>query len=282
MPRLPILFLLTATLARAEPVAGAWEQFSSQAAADGWGLFAYADELIAPPLWAGPDEDENPYAWSYFLGGQGLWFFADELTAGGALIGDFATQRIAGIDVSVSLDPAELDYLDLAVYADGPDGPDYYYSRVYLPADLGTEPDWYAIGFPFSEPWYVLRGDQYVPFPPDETFLASIEEVGLRVFPAAGVGEEGYVGIDDFILVPTDEAPTLATGASDGTFTLSYTPNPGLSTTIERLALDTLGWQEIAGQSGLLGPQSFTLPTDESTALFRVVTREHLTPLATP
>lgn len=280
MQRFAFFLLLIAT-ARGEAVAGAWERFDSEAGTDTWALYSYADELTAPPLWAGPDEDENPYAWSYFLGGQGLWFFADELTADSMLIGDFATQKIAGIDVSVSVDPAQLDFLDLAVYADGPNGPDYYYSRIYQPDDLGTEADWYAIGFPFDESWFSLEGDDFVPFEPDTQFLSSVGEVGLRVFPADGIGEEGFVGIDDFILVPTDEAPELATSVLDDTFSLTFTPNPGLAATIERLTGSNT-WQAVDGQSDLTGPQKFTTPVTPSPGLFRVKTVEDLTPVATP
>lgn len=274
------LLILTTAL-RAAPLAGAKESFPSQANADAWNLYSYDDGITAPAPWAGPEIDANPYAYSVFLGGKGVWFYADGFTAAGAFVGDYAAQKIRGVDLSVNVDPAEIDFIDLAVYADGPRGPGYYYSQIYQPADLGELPDWYNLSFSFDRNWFSIQAGVTTPFKPDRDFLASIEEVGVRVFPVAGVTAESFVGLDDFILVPTVEAPTPATSLSGGNFALQFVLNPGVAATIEKLAPDFV-WRGVAGQSDLTGSRIFTTPVVPGTGLFRVAAREKLTLVTSP
>ncbi len=271
--------ILLITPVAADAVAGAWEAFDTRETTDTWALFAYADELSDPPPWAGTGVDSNPYAYSYFLGGQGVWFFADGLTAGGVLVGDYARERISAIDVSVSVDPAEIDLIDAVVLCDGPNGYGFYYSRIYEPADIGVDPDWYALSFPFDELWFYLDGEDFVAFRPGAAFLSGVDEVGVRFFPAAGVTDESFVGIDDFILVPTVDAPALDASALGDQFRLSFTPNPGVSASIETYLPASRSWQAVSGESGLSGPRVFTTPIDRASRLFRVVTAESLTPV---
>lgn len=273
------LLLLLAPLLQANPLAGAWETFPTKSNADAWSLYSYDDQFTAPPPWL--DSDGNPYAYSFFLGGEGVWFFADEFTASGAFTGDYAAQKISGVDVSVSIDPAEIDYIDLVVYADGPLGPDYYYSLTYLPEDIGDVSDWYELSFRFDENWFSLKDGIFTAFRPDQDFLASIEEIGVRVFPVAGVGEDAFVGMDDFILVPTVEAPTLETSVVNGDFKLGFTVNPGVAASIQKLSAD-FQWQAVPGQSDLIGSQIYTTPAVSGAGLFRVAAEEMLTQVTSP
>ena len=277
MRTLLLLLLLVSSL-QAAPLAGAWEGFPEEANAEGWLLFSYSDGLSEPPLWVGPEIDDNPYAYSYFYGGEGVWFIADDLTAGGAFVGDYDAQKASGLDVSVSVDPSEISFIDLVVRADGPNGPGFYYSRIYEPADLGATPGWYALSFRFDQDWFALEDGVFVAFRPDTVMLASIEEVGLRVFPVEGVGEGSFVGIDDFILVPTLAAPVLTTSVVGGEFVLEFTPNPGLSASVEQLS-PTKNWEAVPGQSGLTGPQLLSSPISPGKRLFRVLATEWLTPV---
>ncbi|GAA5480844.1 hypothetical protein [Haloferula sargassicola] len=276
-----LLFFLIVPFAHADALAGAWETFPTQNNNDAWNLYSYDDELVAPPLWADTEVDPNPYAYSYFLGGEGVWFFADEFTAGGALVGDYGSVKISAVDVSVSIDPAEIDNIDLAIYANGPAGPGYYFSELYLPEDLGTEPDWYGLRIRFDDLWYYFEETGPRSFTPSAAFLNSIEEVGLRVFPVSGVSNQAYVGIDDFILVPTVDAPGLSPAADNGTFTLSFTPNPGVSATIQTLDPGS-SWEAIPGQTALTGPQTYRTAADAARKFFRVTTKEHLTQVVSP
>ena len=276
-----IAFLILASSLRANPLAGAWETFPSQANADAWLLYSYDDQIAAPPPWAGPEIDDNPYAFSFFLGGEGVWFFADGFTAKGAFVGNYSAEKASGIDVSVNVDPAEIDFIDLVVYAHGPLGLDYYYSLIYVPEDLGELPDWYELSFSFGANWFSLEAGEFSPFRPDEGFLASIQEVGIRIFPVSGVTGDSYVGLDDFILVPTVEAPPLSTSLSGHNFVLGFTPNPGVSATIEKLT-PGLDWADVAGQSGLTGPQTFTTPVNPGSGIFRVAAEEKLTQVTSP
>ncbi len=279
--RVLLLLLVLSATADAGALAGAWERFPTRSNADAWTLYSFDDELFAPPLWAGPDQDDNPYAYSYFIGGDGVWFFADGLTAGGALVGDYADQKISALDVSVSIDPAEIDFIDLAVHADGPAGPGFYYSTVRLPEELGSDPDWYSLRFTFDESWFLLDDGDFVPFQPDDEFLASIQEVGIRIFPSAQATVASYVGIDDFILVPTVAPPALTTSASGGDFTLQFASNPGVDATIQS-PVSGGGWEAVNGQENLTGPVVFTTPVLPGAQLFRVVTEERLTPVVSP
>jgi hypothetical protein len=279
IPHLTLLVL--ASSLRADPLAGAWETFPSQANADAWSLYSYDDQIVAPPPWAGPEIDENPYAYSYFLGGEGVWFFADSVTAQGAFVGDYGAQKISGIDVSLNIDPAEIDFIDLVVYANGPLGLNYYYSQIYVPEDFGAMPDWYELNFTFDASWFSLQNGEFTSFQPDQGFLASIQEVGVRVFPVAGVAGASFVGIDDFILVPTVEAPVLSTSLSGSNFVLDFTPNPGVSATIEKLTPE-FDWASVVGQSNLTGPQSFTTPVSPGSGIFRVAAEEKLTKVTSP
>lgn len=276
-----LVLLILATSLRAGLLAGAWEAFPSEANADAWCLYSYDDGLVAPPPWIDPEIDDNPYAYSFFHGGEGVWFFADGFTAQGAFVGNYAAQKICAVDVSVSVDPAEIDFIDLVVYADGPNGPGYYYSLAYYPEDLGDVPDWYDLRFSFKESWFSFRNGVFTAFQPDQGFLASIKEVGIRFFPVAGVTADSYVGVDDFILVPTVEAPKLSTSLSGGNFVLSFSPNPGVAATIQKLAPD-FQWQNVPGKSRLLGPQIFTTPIVPGAGLFRVAARENLTQVVSP
>lgn len=278
---LVLTFLVFTCTLRAIPLAGAWETFPSRTNADAWTLYSYNDGIFAPPPWAGPETDANPYVYSYFAGGAGVWFFADGFTARGAFVGNYATQKISGVDVSVNVDPAEIDFIDLAVHADGPLGPGYYYSQIRGPENLGMMPDWYKLSFSFKNNWFSLRSGTYTPFQPGAAFLASIREIGVRIFPVPGVTVASFVGVDDFILVPTTEAPPLSTSISGGNFVLGFTPGPGLSATIQKLAPD-FQWGNVAGQSDLTGPQAFTRPVGAGTALFRVAAREKLTQVTSP
>jgi len=275
-----VFLTLTSTL-RAAPLAGAWETFPTQDNADAWSLYSYDDGLVALPPWAGPEFDDNPYVYSFFLGGEGVWFFADEFTAQGAFVGDYAAQKISGVDVSVNIDPAELDFIDLAVYADGPDGLDHYYSQIKVPEDLGTMPDWYILNFAFEDIWFSFQDGTYTPFQPSRKFLQSIQEIGIRVFPVPGVTGDSFVGVDDFILIPSLEAPKLSTSLSGGNFVLGFTPNPGVSASIEKLTSD-FNWRAVAGQSGLIGPHTFTTPVRPGSGIFRVAAEEKLTQVTSP
>ncbi len=183
--------------------------------------------------------------------------------------------------MSVSVDPEEINYIDLVVYADGPNGPGYYYSLAIFPEDLGDLPDWYDLRFSFKTSWFALRDGVYTAFQPDQVFLASIEEIGIRFFPSAGVAGNGFVGVDDFILVPTVEAPTLSTSLSGGNFVLSFTPNPSVSATIQAL-VPMFQWQNVLGKLDLLGPQTFTTPVVPGVGLFRVAAKEKLTQVISP
>ncbi len=275
-------FALLALLpASANPIAGAWESFATQANADAWGLYLHATDDYTFPGWAGTDIDPNPFAYSFYDGDNAVEFFADSLVGDGAFIGDFASQKIRGVELDAYIDPWELDFLDLAVFTDGPAGLRYYYSAVYSPEDLGDEPDWYSLEFLFDSAWYYFEDGEWQPFTPDQDFLSSIEEIAIRFFPLEGIATESYVGIDNVILLPTVEAPKLATSVSGGMFRMSFTPNPGVACGIEKLQT-SLTWEEVTGQQDLTGPQLFQTPVTPPSGIFRVKAEEKLTQIPPP
>ena len=273
--------LILAPAMPAAPLAGAGEAFPTQANADAWFLFSYDTEAVTAPFWADAEIDPDTYVYAGFTGGDGVWFIATDLVGQGAFIGDYGAEKISGVDVSVLITPSEIDYIDLVVYADGPLGPDFYYSLIYLEGDFDTATDWYNLSFSFSDSWFSLQDGDFTAFQPDEAFLASIEEVGLRVFPVTGTSVTSSVGVDNFILVPTVEGPELATSVSGNDFVLEFTPNPGVEAGIEKLLPD-FQWQVVAGQTELTGPQIYTTPLEPGTELFRVGAAEKLTQVTSP
>lgn len=275
------LLLVFASGLHANPLAGAWETFSTKSSANSWQLYAYSDGITTAAPWAGPAADENPYVFSYFLGGDGVQFFADNYTARGVFVGNYGAQKISGVDVSVSVDPLEIDFIDLAVYANGPRGYGFYYSLIYQTEDLGELPDWYELNFRFDENWFYFKNGKAIGFLPDRKFLGSIEEVGIRAFPVSRVGEWSFFGADDFILVPTVGAPELKTSVFGKSFLVKFTPNPGTAASIEKLT-PRLEWKEVVGQSGLTGPQIYTTPIRPGSGIFRVGVKEKLTQVTSP
>lgn len=278
----PIL-LLSAVPATSAPIAGAWESFATEANAEAWGLYVHASDEYFSPGWVGPEIDPNPYAYSFFDGDDAIEFFADSFVGDGAFVGDYQSQKIRGVELDAYLDPAELDFLDLAVFTNGPGGLRYYYSAIYTSEDLGEETDWYPLQFAFGDSWFYFEDNEWRSFNPGDDFLTSVEEISIRFFPREGIVTESYVGIDNVILLPTVEAPALTTSVSSGMFRLTFTPNPGVACGIEKLSISPpLSWDEVAGWQDLTGPQLFETPLVEPSGIFRVRAEEKFTQIPEP
>jgi hypothetical protein len=71
------------------------------------------------------------------------------------------------------------------------------------------------------------------------------------------------------------------TSLSGSNFVLGFTPNPGVSATIEKLTPE-FGWAGVASQSGLTGTQTFTTPVIPGSGIFRVAAEEKLTQVTSP
>lgn len=263
-------------------VAGAWEDFATEAHADAWNVYDYARDDVFAPEWFGADGNGDIFL--FHEGDEGLWFFTDlfDYAGGGALVGDYAEQDIQAIQADVFIGSLDaLDFIDYAIFADGPAGERYYYSDVFLDEDFDGG-GWWSLRFGFDEDWFYFDGDAFVAVEVTPEMLASIEEIGFRFFLKPGVTESVYSALDNVRLEPLVAAPELATTIESGEFRLSFTPPTGNFCAVERMNPETPeDWAEVTGQSFITGESlhTFATPLSGGSELFRVSSYANYVPL---
>jgi hypothetical protein len=279
-----VAWLLAAVSAGAAQ-AGAWETFGTQANADGWQVYDYADNNFYPVDWYQAVAGDE-FIYTNYTGDSIVEFYADAVAGGGALVGDYPAARVAGIGCEVFIgELAALEYLECALYANGPGGPRYYYSGIYEAADFAAS-GWYSLLFSFDVPWYYDDGTQWVEV--SAKSLTAIEEIDFTFVPQLGSAGGSLVGIDNVTLEPTLVAPVVATAVTAGTprrFAMAFTPGPGLACRVEKMRQSpAVGWDAVVGQTGLLGPgvHRFETPLTGAAEIFRVAAEAHYTPIVTP
>lgn len=276
------LFMRTKSAAA---VAGAWEDFATEDHADAWNVYDYATDGVFAPEWFGSDGNGDIFL--FHEGNEGLWFFTDlfDNAGGGALVGDYADQDIQAIQVDVFIDSLDaLDFIDCAIFADGPAGERYYYSNVFLDEDFDGD-GWWSLRFGFAEDWFYFDGVDYFAVEATPEMLASIEEIGFRFFLKSGVTEAVFSAIDNVILEPLVVAPELATAVESGEFRLTFTPPNGNFCAVERMNPEAPGeWNVVTDQSFIIGssPHTFATPLGSGTELFRVVSDADYVPINPP
>ncbi len=277
----PFSIVAAAGLAAAIPataaIPGAWELFDAEERTEVWTVYDYAEDEFYIPEW----DQEGEYAYFFHLGDEPLWFFAGDQPGSGPLVGDYAAAGIQAVWCDAYIDdPEEFDFIDCAIYANGPAGERYYYSTPYY-ADDFDEAGWWSLRFGFDESWYYLDGDDFVEVAVTEDLLATVEEVGFRFFPRLGTTFDAIAAIDDVLLEPTVEAPATDVSVTDGQFRLAFDFEPGNAFDIQKLKLPALTWEDVTGQTDLRGTGTnvFSTPVDEQRKLFRVVAKPWYTPL---
>lgn len=286
--KLPLaaLLLLNSPLL-ADPIAGAWEAFPSQANANAWSVIDFAaNAAVGLPVWT---NSGGGFILKPLHGvpdvSSGVWFFTADEAGNGAVVGNYLEKKIRGLRVRHFVDPAELREMDCVIYATGPAGSTFYYSESILGADMTGGAMWRTAEFLFNQSWYYVEAGAFKATPVTTQMLSSIGEIGFRFIPKNGMTTTTSACIDDVVLIPTVELPVVTTGVAGSNFTLSFTPGPGTGCSVMKSQTgDLANWQGVAGQQNLGGTSArvFQTPMSEAKAFFEVQVAEYLTPVITP
>ena len=267
--------------------AGAWETFSTPTNAAAWGLYDDYDGSVDYAPWDGTVAG-GEFIYGSYTGDSGLSLFTDATAGGGALVGDYAAAKIAGIGCDLYIgDLTVLDILDCSIYANGPNGNDYYYSEDYIATDFPAN-GWSSVLFSFDRPWYFTNDFGATWVEVNAKSLTAIQELDFDFFPKVGSSGGSEVGIDNVTLEPTLVAPPVVTALSAGSprnFTMSFTPGPGLACGVEKMRLPpAVGWDVVVGETAIVGPVAhvFQTPVMTGSGIFRVAAEPAYTPIVTP
>lgn len=263
--------------------AGAWEAFLTEEHSRQWGVYDFNDETVSFPDWSAENEFIS------FVGGgnEPIWFFTTEEDYGGQnpFLGDYSASGIAAIRMEVYIeDPDQLNFIDMVVRVEGPDGPVDYYSDIWLGTDF-EEPGWFFIRSPLDAGWYQLDGEtnDWEPVEISSATWNSVIEIGVTFHPESDAEESIFAAIDQVILEPTVEAPPLVTSTESGVFTFTYSPAPATLYDIETYDETERSWVIVSGYQDLSGSEAgiFQTPIDHR-GIFRVAARERLVPTQIP
>ena len=266
--------------------AGAWETFSTQSNADAWTVYNYADQGLYFPTW-----QANPAGFEYIYfghdGDEPLWIFADTISniGGGAMIGDFASEKVQGILVDVLIDSlADFDQLDCVISVRNAQNTLVsYFSDSFFDVSFSGD-GWYSLRFGFEETWYEFTGSSWVPVALTPANLAAVEEIGFRFFPKVGTTAPVVAAIDDVRLEPLVVAPALGVSTTATDFRLAFTPAKANSCAIEKLeTTPTLTWEDVIGETDITGPGEHVYTTPLAVrGIYRVQSIADYTPVVTP
>ena len=205
-------------------VAGAWETFATQTNVLAWQVDNNFATTTFDPIWSSAVAGDEYVSFTYWQD-YPLTFFADQGAGGGALVGDYQAQKIAGISCDVLIsDLAVLSAVECAVYATGPNGLGYYHSG-YIYADEFSANGWWTLWFSLNQPWYYYDGTKWVTVATSS--LTAIREVDVTFFPVLNSAGGSVVGLDNVKLEPTVVAPKLAVSVTSDTpknFKIAFTP----------------------------------------------------------
>jgi len=267
---------------RADPLPGAFDNFPDQVNADAWRVYDYSDGEDYLPDWY---EVTDPFIGLAHIDDSPLWFYAGADVAQGAFVGDYASTGILAIGVDFFVDNG-FDFIDCAVFTQGPFGWSYYYSRTFF-GDEYPGGGWQQEDFKFDENWFYWNSaeSRFVPVQPDTTFLANIEQIGFRFFPVEGNTATTIAAIDYVAMVPVVTAPRLEPEVAGDQFKITFTPNPGTECDLLRFVPGLVDpWPAVAGQTGITGPAAhqYSTPLTPPSALFRVRAVENYFEVFTP
>lgn len=253
--------------------AGAWETFFDEQNTRAWYVWDYADDASYYPFWEGTPVGLE-YAYTTYSGPDTVSFNADELVGAGAFVGDYRAQRIDAIACDVFIGSlADLDFVDCALFATGPDGTGFHFSPKFYAEGFSGD-GWRSLHFSFDELWDFWTGTEWVTV--DPRTLTNIEQLEIAFTPRSGIVGGSEVGLDDVTLEPTLEAPQLTTAVTAGPpaqFRLAFTPGPGLECRVEKMRqTPTAGWDAVTGQTKIVGPAEhvFETPVTPAPGIFRV------------
>lgn len=254
-------------------IPGAWEKFPTRKNADAWLLYDFGNGQTYYPNWVSTAGQEH--VWFYHDDDEPLEFSVDSLAGGGALVGNYAAANVDSVTVDLFIeDLDEFEKVDCAILTRGPDGVErWYYSVPYTWSDFSADGWQRFVRFGMEETWSYFNGTTNVTVIPDANFLSSVKSVAITFFPVEGSTLDMRVGMDNFVLEPKLTPPRLATSLPAGQFRIAFTPAPGLTADLQKMAVTApFAWTDVAGQNFIEGPAEhvFTTPRDEATKIYRV------------
>ncbi len=176
-------------VSESEPIAT--ETFDTQQQTAKWSLYIGEETYI--PDWVNGGDGHLKFA----LDETEVWVFADSLTTGGQLVGDYNAMGVKRIRTEVWLpDPDAISMMSFYFYSAN-DHHLHFYDLDQLPDTAG----WHEITVPLDTNdwvWYDEAGSNFGP--PSTGMLAEVVEVGLLVYPTFE-GEPTEVGLDNFTLL---------------------------------------------------------------------------------
>lgn len=272
------------SLSAVAAVPAAWEKFPTRANTEAWRVYDFSNLTYYYPNW--DSTPGNEHAWLYHYRDWALEFSADRFVANGALVGNFAAANVDSITTDVFIeDLDEFEEVDCAIFTKGPDGVErWYYSVPYTWQNFSSDGWQRNLRFGMEEGWSYYNGSKNITVVPDATFLSSIKHVAVTFFPAEGSTLNARAGIDNFVLEPKLLVPPLATSHTAATFSIAFTPAPGLSADLRQMTTTSpFTWSDVPGQTFITGPAQhvFSTPIDAPVEIFRVVVFADYFPIVT-
>lgn len=264
-------------------ISGAWEKFPTQANANGWRVYDWADHSYYFPKWDSTAGSEH--VWLRHIGDEPLEFFAGKSVAAGALVGNYGAANVGEIACDIYIENlADFSGLDCSILATGADGVERrYYSIPYKRVDFARS-GWWTVRFGMDEVWSYYNGTSNVSVMPGAQLLSSIKEVAITFFPRLGATVNRKAAIDNFVLEPKVTAPAIATSAPVGVFRLAFTPAPGLTADVRQMTTNApFTWSDVPAETFIKGPAEhiYNTPRDASSKIFRVEVFPEYVPIVT-
>jgi hypothetical protein len=258
-------------------LAGSFEPFTYESNGDSWLIYDYADQKLYTPFWDSSGSGADPYIYFTFAGSNALDFYADDLSSGGAFVGDLAAGGVDAISCDVFVeDVSSFDFAEFFLFSTTTNR--FYVSAIIEPETNGWD---FAYASLTEDDWYVWENGAYVPVQLTPQILAGVTEIGLTFFPLDVPGANGKeAGIDNFTFYGALILPELATSAAGGSFQLAFNRLPGIRYSI-RSSPDLATWSLVPGQGSITGttPYTMTRPLTTGSQFFKVGIGDFLTPV---
>ncbi len=256
-------------------VPGAWEAFTTEAHAQAWALFDFADNGLYAAAW---QDEEDPFVLTGTVEDNAVWLFADEAGGQDALLGDYRLVEAIRVDLYVD-DPDGIDIVDLALSVQVNGETRYVYSPVKDENDFPLQ-GWEPIRFSLSEPWFFLNADdEFEPIVLTSEILETVAEAGIRIFPKQGVIDQFYA-VDNFQLEALLIEPVMTSGMAGARFRIQMQPDPGIEYELQTWSAS---WGAVGGVDPINGtePFSYRAPAGDG-GIFRFAMSPFFTEIEAP
>lgn len=275
--RLLAAFLSIQMVSSNAQLAGTYEPFTYQTNGDSWVVYDYADQKIYTPIRDSSGGGADPYIYFTFAGSNALDVYADNLSSGGAFVGNLAAGGVDAVSCDVFVeDVGSFDFAEFFLFSSSTNR--FYVSAIIMPETSGWD---FAYASLTEDDWYVLENGSYVPVRLTPQILGGVTEIGLTFFPLDVPGANGKeTGIDNFTFYGALILPELTTRAAGGSFQLGFNRRPGIGYSI-RSSPDLATWSLMQGQGSITGTTLYTLtrPLNPGKRFFKVGIEDFLTPV---